>query len=133
MGAITFDYISPKFAMPRPYLSHLAIRGDFSVAPTLVGNVISFVAAAGYIYSLAIKPEVFVWSNNAYTLDHIFDEAASSIDCVLFPCHDTVDVIFKVYINDEKPCVGLHPLALGSTVVMIDLPPPPDDYWLPNP
>lgn len=133
MGAITYDFLNPRFVIPRPYLSKIAIRGDFNVLPFWDGNVIQFTSTAGYIYRLAFKPEVYAWSTAAYTLDHLMDETASSIDCVLFPCHDIVDLIFGVYINDERPLLSFHPLALGTTVYPLSLPPAPPDYWLPNP
>lgn len=78
-------------------------------------------------------PHVYAWSNNAYTLDYLFDPAASFIDCILFPCHDIVDIIFGNFINDERPLLSLHPLATGTTVQTLDMPPAPPGYWLPNP
>lgn len=133
MGPIAYDFLNPKFVMPRAYLRKIAVRGDFLVLPHLVGNVIHFTSTAGYVYQLAIAPNVFAWSTAAYTLDNLMDPGGSSIDCILFPCHDIVDVIFGHFINDEPSVVSLHPLALGTSIATVDLPPPPADYWGNNP
>ena len=107
----------------------IAVRGDFLVNPFWDGQVIAFTSTAGYIYRLAVDDRFYPFSTNAYTLPYIMNAAASSIDCVLFACHDVVDVTYESFINDEKASIVLHPLALGSTVKILTLPPPPSDYW----
>lgn len=133
MGAITFDYLEPGFTVPRAYLDLVTVRGDFLSLPQWVGNTIHFVSAAGYIYDIKMSDGFYPWSTKAYSLDYIFDPSGSSIDCVLFPCHDVVDVFFRTDINNGKRTVELHPLALGSTRHNLTLPPPPPDYWGVNP
>lgn len=130
MGALSFSYLNPHFNFPRSYIERVAIRSTLSVDPHFDGDTIEWNAAPGYTYRVALKSNFKAWSSNVYSMDYIFDEAASSIDCHLFPCFDLVTIGFTHLINDKPPILWIQPFATPGDAFVLSLPGAPSTYWL---
>jgi len=131
MGALLFSYTHPRYTWPRQYLSRIEVLSDYQTDPILVGNEIRWTSAAGYHFVVALKTTVAVWSQIAFTVDHLFDEGSSSIDCVLFPCFDGLTVSQHLNVNDHRLTLTVHPASSLSQSRLVSLPPAPGGFWLP--
>lgn len=132
MGAIVQENNLPGFALRRSYCPALCIQSTFAVEPIWDGQTIVWTSAPGYIYRLAITDRFYAWSSNSYTLDYILDLPGSSIDCIFFPCFDQVNLGFGRNINDDRPLPFFRTFATSGQSRVMNLPPPPSDYWLPG-
>lgn len=131
MGALEFTTPQPEFNLPRSYLGRVGIYSTFASEPFFDGYTIQWTSTPGYIYRVAFKPNGYNWNSNVYSLTGLFDEASSSIDCILFPCFDLVTVHFSDLLNDGKPMLWFEPFATVGQTRILPLPTSPSGYWCP--
>jgi hypothetical protein len=130
VGALLFTYLNPDFHLLRSYIPAIWVRTTISGVVDLTGDVISWTSAPGYVYRVVLKHEFTAWSSNYYSIDWFIDEAASSIDCISFPCFDGINVGFSHLINDEPPVLWFQPAATPGSPQGVAMPTGPPTYWL---
>jgi hypothetical protein len=122
-----------RFAVPRGYLKGIAVvwyAGLTTVVTT--GNPIfihSTVAGFTNDTYITIRPEVWEWSTNAYSLDHIFQDEYSLRSDFVGKYRNSYDVRWAF--NIEGLCNYVVLYYLGATIpIYTNLPTPTRSYWI---
>lgn len=124
--------LKPGYAFTRSYLSRVVIDVAALIAPSFDGTAFTFQDTAHVDWYLKVRPNVWEWSSNGYTIDWLIDEAASTASIAGTPVIDGFYVDVRLQINEPLRYIWIQPGGLPGTEYPFTLPPAPPDYWLPG-
>ena len=126
---ITLTYPAAQQRFPRSYLAgFVANVGMLNMV--LVGDTLSYDYLSPTIHiDLVIQTRFLQWSSNVYTLDHIFDAAASQAYVSGSPVTSSQGIRFWPMLT--QPYWRVYTIfGLGvDESQTVNLPPPPSTYW----
>jgi len=122
-----------QFAFPRAYVEGLYVRHDPG-AVTWDGELLTFIVAGppDALVRVWFDTRFSPWSSNRWTLDHLTVDASYE-----YPTGGQIRPLpYYVYWTTPpgrfRPHVGID-AQYGSAYTIIELPIPPDEYWVQAP
>lgn len=123
---------SPMPWLPRSYIGSVKIDVAAVVAPSFDGNYFRFTDSILVDWELYVRPNVWEWSSNNYSLDWLIDPALSSVSRFGLPVIDGFYIELRRLVNERLWYIWIQPGGLPGSIYNFDTPPAPPDYWLPG-
>lgn len=123
---------SPKFALPRSYITQLVI-GTHGYDCTKTGNVFTCNSTytPGQVEGYEIAPYVWPWSSNKYTLDYIVIDSWWTNTAEPWHHPNYYSLTYQWRGDPGKPVLYIFNPFLHPNDFVFDLPDAPSGYWLP--
>jgi len=129
---INFLYPALPVNFTRSYISGFVANTGI-INMVLVGNVLSYDYLTPAIHlDLVIRPHFLPWSSNVYSLDYVFDAAASQAYVSGSPVSSSQGIRFTPMLTEPTYRIStIFGLGIDESL-KVDLPAAPTGYWRPS-
>lgn len=128
---LTFPALPVNF--PRSYIKGFVANTGI-INMSIIGDTLSYDYLSTFIHiDLVIRPEFLDWNSNVYSLEYVFDGAASQAYVGGNPVNSSQGIRF--YAMQTEPAWRIYTIfGLGVDETRVaDLPAAPTGYWRPEP
>ena len=85
--------------------------------------------ASEWNFYVIMKPNVWEWSSNWYSLDYIFEDAYATSIPIGITVPLTIDILWQPSTSTPLPYIQFNRQGLTTYNYSDDLPPAPSNYW----